>query len=92
MTTCGWKIKQDEYRKDGNMNGHDVTQEMSDLMAVYINAYENSTDKVDIMMGDLVYRMKAFVEAYETKLQVGEKISNLRDKLGIDDCEEGCEE
>lgn len=91
MTSCCWKIKQDEYKQDDEMNTQDLSQEMSDLMTVYINAYENSSHKTEVLLSGLICGMKAFIESYETTQQVKEKMETLGDKLGFNQCDD-CEE
>jgi hypothetical protein len=91
MTSYGWNIRQDEYKKDVNMGTQDVTEEMRDLMAVYENAYQTSSEKTGVILEQLVHYMRAFVAEYDTRAAVEDKLLTLRSKLGLNDCEE-CEE
>ncbi len=91
MISCSWKIKQDECQQGGEMNTQDMSEEMGDLMAVYERAHKESSNRAEAVLGSLVYHMKLFVEAYETKIQVRDKLETLKDKLGLNECDE-CEE
>jgi len=64
---------------------------MKDLMAVYEHAYLDAHTQAEVRLDSLVHYMKAFIEAHEAKSEFAGKLDNLRDKLGLNQCND-CDE
>jgi len=68
-------------KQEGNM----YEEELKDLELAYEKTLESVNNKMDILLPSLVHYMKEFVDLYETKYAVEEKLSTLKAKMGDED-------
>jgi len=60
-------------------------EELKDLKIAYNRTLESVSTKMEYVLPSLVNSMKTFVELYETKETVEEKLSALKAKMGEED-------
>jgi hypothetical protein len=59
----------------------DVTEEMKDLLKVYTESQVNLEAREKYMLNNMVMEMKRFVEMYEKKTEVENKLYRLKQKI-----------
>lgn len=77
------------YNKEKNM---DMSHEIADLLKVYVESHEQLELRAESVLENLVGYMRRFVEIYDEKQKVKDKLDNLKHKLGLDKQEEEDEE
>jgi len=79
MNKKEWKIK-------GMLSmGEDITDELDDLREMYEKEIADREEMLDDVSGTMVHFMRQFVEAYESKRRLENKLDNLKCKMGDED-------
>lgn len=64
-------------------------EEFEDLMKIYESGINMNADKLSAMMPTFLNMMRVFIELHENGQRHSDKLRGLREKLGLNDEDEG---